>query len=87
MAWFNDRQIVSHLPLQFRFYAAYARAVGNARTGSVKGGTALHRQLAATSSLDVELLRAYLVAGDTFLDIGANHGAFACFRNPQARMG
>lgn len=114
MAWFSDRQIVSHLPLQFRFYAAYARAVGDARTGSVKGGTALHRLLArltrglggtgiaivdinglkfavdlldlrmievfeelSTRSPDVQLLRAYLAPGDTFLDIGANHGTFA----------
>lgn len=114
MPWFSDPRIVSKLPLAFRFYAAYARLVGNPSTAAVKGGTALHRQLVwltrrlggsdiaffevdglksavdlldlrmtevfaelTTRSRDVEILQACLTAGDTFLDIGANHGAFA----------
>jgi FkbM family methyltransferase len=95
-------------------YAAYARLVGNPRTTAVKGGTALHRQLAAltrrfgwkdvalvdidglrfavdvldlrmtaafseitAASRDMEILAACLSPGDTFLDIGANHGSYA----------
>lgn len=114
MPWFTDRRIVSHLPAPFRFYAAYARLVGNHTTAAVKGGTALHRRLAwltrqvggadmaivdidglrcavdlldlrmtevlfelTTPTRDIEVLRSYLSPGDTFLDIGANHGTYA----------
>jgi FkbM family methyltransferase len=114
MPWFTDRRIVSRLPPAFRIYAAYARLVGHHTTSAVKGGTALHRQLAwltrrvggpdtammdidglkcavdlldlrltevlfelTTPGHEVDALKSYLGAGDTFLDIGANHGTFA----------
>ena len=114
MPWFTDRRIVSQLPAAFKFYAAYARLIGNHTTAAVKGGTALHRLLAwltrhvggadmtivdigglrcavdlldlrmtevlselTTPTRDVEVLRSYLSSGDTFLDIGANHGTYA----------
>ena len=114
MAWFRDPRIVRHLPPAFRLYAAYARLVGNARTSAVKGGTALHRRLAALTrrfgwasvalvdidglrfavdlldlrmtavfaeitadSRELAILGECLGPGDTFLDIGANHGSYA----------
>lgn len=114
MAWFTNPQITKQLPATFRCYAAYARAVGDPRSGAVRGGTALQRALArvirrfnladvavvdvdglrlAVDLLDLRLpevfaemtapareldiLRASLRPGGTFLDIGANHGAYA----------
>ncbi len=56
--WHSDRRLVENLPLRYRAYAAYSRALASAGSRRVPGGSALLRMLRRAGGESVVKIRA-----------------------------